>query len=399
MNGLELIVMAMRTITAKPLRTLLTMLGVIIGVCAVVTLVAIGRGTADQIEKQYEGLGANLLVVNLMGNGRATQLDYNELMQLEQLPEFDTIAPTVVKSNTNVKYDRTKESYSLIGTNDRYMSVMKLELEKGQFFSSADNEFRNPVVVLGNEVAKNFFGDLDPVGESLNIDGVVYTVIGKLKAKGSNIGGTSADNAVIVPLQTALRVHKLGNIRTTYIEAPTKEDIATAEQTIKQYLTYKFKSDTGYQVMNQDELMNARKQASSTLNNQLISVASIALFVGGIGIMNIMLVTVSERTREIGLRKSIGAKRRHILMQFLTEATVISALGGLLGLGLGIAASLLWPLINPNQPTKLSLEIGMYALLFSVIVGVLFGMYPAHKASRLKPIDALRFDRFMDQGG
>ncbi|MEF3304985.1 ABC transporter permease [Paenibacillus sp. GYB003] len=392
MNVFELVLMALRTIMSKPMRTLLTMLGVIIGVGSVITLVSIGQGTTAQIEKQYESLGTNLLVVNLLGNGRATQLDYEDLMELELLPEIESIAPTVTKNGSTVKYERTSETYNVIGTNDRYFSLMKTQIEKGRAIVPADVEFRNKVAVLGSEVAQTLFGKTDPVGQDINIDGLVFTVVGQLKAKGSSIGGTSPDSAVIVPLETARRSFKLGQIRTTYLEAPEIDQLSAAQTTISQYLTAKFKTSNGFRIVNQDELMNARKQASSSLTNQLISVALISLLVGGIGIMNIMLVTVSERTREIGIRKSIGAQRRHILMQFLMEATVISGLGGLLGLLLGVAASIAWPYFNPSQPTQLSLEIGLYAFLFSVLVGVIFGLYPANKASRLKPIDALRFD-------
>lgn len=392
MNFLELVIMALRTILSKPMRTLLTMLGVIIGVGSVVTLVSIGQGTAAQIEKQYENLGTNLLVVNLLGNGRATQLDYEDLMELEILPEIESIAPTVTKAGSNVKYERTSETFNVIGTNDRYFSLMKTDIEAGRELVPADVEFRNQVAVLGSEAAKTLFGNVDPIGYDVNIDGLVFTVVGKLKPKGSNIGGTSPDSSVIIPIETARRAFKLGQIRTTYMEAPEISQLSAAQNTITQFLTYKFKSSNGFRISNQDELMNARKEASSSLTNQLISVALISLLVGGIGIMNIMLVTVSERTKEIGIRKSIGAQRRHILMQFLMEAAVISGLGGLLGLLLGIGASLSWPLFNPGQPTELSLEIGIYAFLFSVFVGIIFGLYPANKASRLKPIDALRFD-------
>ncbi|QGQ96730.1 FtsX-like permease family protein [Paenibacillus psychroresistens] len=392
MKIMELVFMAMRTVLANPLRTILTMLGVIIGVGSVVTLVALGNGTSDQIAKQYENLGTNLLVVTANGNGRATQLDYSELMRFEQFPEFKTVAPTMSKPNSNIKYDRTQSTYSLIGTNDRYLEITKSKIAKGRFLSEADLEFRTNVVILGSEVSKKFFGLLDPVGEDVNIDGIVFTVIGLLEPKGSNITGTSVDSAVIVPLETARRQFKLGSIRTTYIEAPTKDDIYKAQTTMTQYLTYKFKSADNFTLTNQDELLTAKTAATDTLTNQLVAVACISLLVGGIGIMNIMLVTVSERTREIGIRKSIGAKRRNILFQFLVEATVISGMGGLIGLLLGIGFSIAWPHLYPAQTTKISLDISIYAFLFSAFVGVVFGLYPANKASKLRPIDALRFD-------
>ncbi|MCZ8517154.1 ABC transporter permease [Paenibacillus filicis] len=392
MRTIELLAMALRTVTGNPMRSFLTMLGVIIGVSSVVTLVAIGRGSSDQIAKQYENMGTNQLVVNAGGTGRATQLDYNELMQLELFPEFQTVAPTISLNGANIKYDRTQDKYNVIGTNDRYLPLMKADLAEGRNIAEADLDFRNPVAILGSEVADKYFGNASPIGEDININGVVFTIVGKLKSKGSNTAGTSIDKAVIVPLVTAQRVFKLGQIRTTYIEASSSDQLAKAQDFVKRYLTNKFKSDTGFTIMNQEELMNARIAATSTMTNQLISVAAISLLVGGIGIMNIMLVTVSERTREIGIRKSIGAKRRNILFQFLVEAVVISGLGGLIGLILGIAASYVWPMLSPGQATKVSWDIGLYSFLFSVFVGMVFGLYPANKASKLRPIDALRTD-------
>jgi putative ABC transport system permease protein len=392
MKIIELIFMALRTVAANPMRTMLTMLGVIIGVGSVVTLVALGNGTSEQIAKQYEDLGTNLLVVSANGRGRGTSLNYDELMKFEGFPEFSTMAPTVSRDNTDIKYDRTTVQYSLIGTNDRYLEIVKAKVANGRFIADADLQFRNNVVVLGSEVSKKFFGLLNPVGEEIKIKGLVFTVIGVLESKGSNLTGTSVDSAVIVPLETARREFQLGFIRTTYIEAPTKEDIYKAQTTMTSYLTYKFKSTSAFTLTNQDELLTQQTAATSTLTNQLVAVACISLLVGGIGIMNIMMVTVSERTREIGIRKSIGAKRRNILFQFLVEATVISGLGGLIGLLAGIGFALAWPHFSPSQTTSISLDISLYAFLFSVLVGIVFGLYPANKASRLRPIDALRFD-------
>lgn len=397
MKFFELIGMALRTVVSSPMRTMLTMLGVIIGVSSVVTLVSYAQGTSSAVEEQISSLGTNLVVVNLLGAGRATQLDYNELMQFEQFPEFNKVAPVVTRANSNVRYDRTTAAYTVIGTNDRYMEMNKAELESGRFLSESDLVYRSNVVVLGSDVAKKYFGFLDPTGEQIKIDGVVFTVIGKLAPKGKNISGTSIDSTVIMPLETARRQYKLGGISSTYIEAASKDDIDTAQATIEQYLKYKFKlttSDTSgyYQVLNQNEMVATQNSVSQQMNYLLIGIACISLVVGGIGIMNIMLVTVSERTREIGIRKSIGAKRRSILSQFLVESAVISGLGGIVGLILAYAISTALPYFVESITTKLEPAVAGGAFLFSVVVGVIFGLYPAYKAARLRPIDALRFD-------
>ncbi|SDC53316.1 putative ABC transport system permease protein [Paenibacillus sp. UNCCL117] len=391
MRAGELIAMALKTVTASWMRTLLTMLGVIIGVASVVTLVSIGRGTTAAIEKQFENLGTNLITVNILGQGRANSLDYEEVMQFEEFPEFNYLAPAVTGGNMNVKYDRTQDTYSVLGTNDRYFSITKTELASGRLMSESDISFRTNVAVLGSTVATELFESANPIDKIINIKGYEFKVIGVLKTKGATMG-MSVDESIIVPITTGQRQLALGNIRTTYIEAKSKEQMALAQTTFSNYLTTKYKSANGFRILNQDSLVESRTAATSSLTSQLVSVACISLLVGGIGIMNIMLVTVTERTREIGIRKSIGAKRRNILAQFLVEAVVISGLGGLLGLILGIGISLAWPYLNKNQLTVISWDISFYAFLFSVAVGIIFGLYPANKASKLRPIDALRTD-------
>ncbi|WP_159887947.1 ABC transporter permease [Paenibacillus puerhi] len=391
MKASELIAMALKTVTASWMRTLLTMLGVIIGVASVVTLVSIGRGTTAAIEKQYENLGTNLITVNILGQGRANSLDYEDVMLFEEFPEFNYLAPAVSAGNVNVKYDRTQDTYTILGTNDRYFSITKTELAKGRLMSESDISFRTNVAVLGSTVATELFESADPIGKTINIKGYEFIVIGVLKTKGATMG-MSVDESIVVPLSTAQRQLALGNIRTTYIEAKSKEQMSLAQTTFSNYLTTTYKSSNGFRILNQDSLVEARTAATSSLTSQLVSVACISLLVGGIGIMNIMLVTVTERTREIGIRKSIGAKRRNILMQFLVEAVVISGLGGLIGLILGVGISLAWPYLNKTQMTVISWDISFYAFLFSVAVGIIFGIYPANKASKLRPIDALRTD-------
>ena len=385
----KLLKMAVTSIWSNKLRSFLTMLGIIIGISSVIVLVGIGQGTKQQVQSQIESLGTNLITINITGY-RHTAFSTSDLSQIKAIPKVKEIAP-VITSNVNVKAGTKSYSTSLVASTAGYSEVRKIYSGSGRFINQMDIDNRFRVAVVGTYVAKELYGTNNVVGQTINIDGVDFQIVGVLQSQGSSMTG-SGDDQVILPLSTAERLVKNTEIRTFYIEAADKDSVNSVMSYLQLFLNKKFNNDTeSYRIFNQSSLLDTVNQSTNSLSLMLGGIAAISLIVGGIGIMNIMLVSVIERTREIGIRKAIGAKRRTILTQFLIESASISLLGGILGVAFGFAlASILKSLFSFNIVISGSIVIG--AVAFSTMVGIIFGIYPANKASKLNPIEALRYE-------
>jgi putative ABC transport system permease protein len=387
MNLLQVVKLALAGIKANKMRSLLTMLGVIIGVAAVIVLVSLGQGATSSVTGRIQGLGSNLVNISMRGNNYS--LDYDEVMAWKERPGIAGIAP-MVSGNVTVKYGNKKYDTSLEGTNSEYEQVRNTKVQSGRFILPIDVSFRQKVVLLGTEVVSQVFGSTNPIGETVKINGVNYKVVGILEEKGST-GMGSSDDRVIIPISTAQRLLNSRGIRSVAVQAATPEDVNTVVAQLDNLLFRKTKNTDAYRVNNQVEMLDTVNQITGTLTLMLGGIAGISLVVGGIGIMNIMLVTVTERTREIGIRKAIGARRKDILRQFLIEAVVVSGSGGILGILLGMGLTYIAGVLMSMQISA-SVNIIGIAFGFSVIVGIVFGLYPANKAAKLHPIEALRFE-------
>lgn len=386
----RLVKAAITSIWANKIRSLLTMLGIIIGITSVILLVGLGQGTSQQIESQIEQLGTNLITVSLTGR-RSVAFTTQDLDTLKTKPGIKEIAPTLTQGNVNIKAGTTTNTTSMEASLPSYSQIRNLKVSDGRFLNQRDVDNRFNVAVVGKTVATEMYRSNNIVGQTLNVNGVNFEVIGVLETQGSSMG-TSGDDKIIVPLSTAMRLLKNTDIRTFYVEAIDKTTVSTAMSYVQLFLNKKFKNDTNsYRIFDQTSLLNTINQTAANMTAMLGGIAAISLVVGGIGIMNIMLVSVIERTREIGIRKAIGAKRFAILMQFLIESAGISCVGGIIGI---LLAYLLGKLITSfiSMPIVISSGVVAEAVGFSMMVGIIFGMYPANKASKLNPIDALRFE-------
>jgi putative ABC transport system permease protein len=365
------------------------MLGIIIGVSSVIILVSISKASSNQISNQIGALGTNLISVNFFGSN-SSNYTLEDAQELSKIVGVKEMAP-VVSSSVTVKKDRTSSNVSLIGTNSAYETVKNTNVTDGRFISDIDDENRNKVVVLGSNTAETLFGIGDPVGQSIQINGTSFKIIGVLKSSGSSLGN-SGDDLVILPLSIAQRVIQDTNIGSVYISANSTSNVDFVKNSIESNLATHFGGKTdGFNVSSQEDLMQTMNSVTNTMTLLLGGIASISLLVGGIGIMNIMLVSVSERTKEIGIRKAIGAKRGDILTQFLIESVVLSTLGGIIGVGIGILLTQVFAVFMGTTVT-FSLSVLLMSFLFSFVIGVVFGVFPAYKASNMRPIQALRFE-------
>ncbi|HEY3314638.1 MAG TPA: ABC transporter permease [Bacillota bacterium] len=392
MNVFESIRVAWNGLVGNKLRSGLTMLGVIIGVTAVIALVSIGQGARQQVTAQIQGLGSNMIMITARGaTGRLYVEDTADL--LKRVPELSTAIPDVSRQYA-VKWGSNNYTTTIEGTAPGYEEIRNHRVVAGRFLIQADIDQRRHVAVIGQTVYTDLFGERNPVGEQILINGSSFTVVGLLEEKGQGLG-QSYDDRVIIPISTAQRL--MGTNRVQMILAQTKQsgDATQAVARITAIYQKKFPTrnpgtDDAINVQSQDQLLTTVNTATQTMTLMLGGIAGVSLVVGGIGIMNIMLVSVTERTREIGIRKAIGAKRRDILTQFLVESMILSLTGGMVGVALGVGVGRLGTLAG--IPSAVSMASIIVAFVFSAAVGLFFGIYPAMQAAALDPIEALRYE-------
>ena len=377
--------LAVRSTLANKMRSFLTMLGIIIGVVSVVMLMSIAESTTSSITDAISSMGSDLLTVMVTDDD--VKLKSDDYIELTQYDAIKGVAPYLTINGT-ARSGSEYVSASGIGVTAEYQEIADLALQAGRGIQPTDLEWRTNVAVIGTEIAEELFESYDVIGKTFQMSNRTFTVVGLLEENGTDFTG-SLDARVLIPLTTAQRISDSASVSTCYVQAASSNDIALAQSMTEAFLYAKTGDEDAYSVLNMSALLDTLDSVMSKVSLMLGGIAAISLLVGGIGIMNIMLVSVAERTREIGIRKAIGARRADIMSQFLIEACTLSILGGLIGLGVSALGLRAFGLIaNLNVRLEWSAAVG--ALLFCVLIGVIFGSYPASKASRMTPIDALQ---------
>lgn len=400
----ESFLMAWASLIANKMRSILTMLGIIIGVAAVIALVSIGNGVKQDIQNSISSLGSNLLMV-MPGAPRtpgvrpsAGSMKSLKVADYEAIAKLDGVKAASPMTNGAyvVIYQNKNWTTSVSGVNANYLDVNNWSMKSGRFLSEKNVQNRERVAVVGKTVVKNLFGDENPVGAEIRVKNIPFRIIGVLNSKGSGAMGNDQDDMVIIPYTTAMeRVEGVDYLRMIYVTGKDENGIDRLQSDIENLLRVRHGiKDTNlddFNIQNMNSIMETMEETTGTLTLFLGAVAAISLVVGGIGIMNIMLVSVTERTREIGVRKALGATYSVIVTQFLIEAVVISLMGGIIGIILGIGSSKLIGMAS-GMSTVISIPTIVMSFAFSMAIGLIFGIYPARKAAKLNPIDALHYE-------
>ena len=401
----ESVRIAINALFANKMRSVLTMLGIIIGVGAVIAMVAVGMGVRQRVTDSIASLGSNMLIIRpgaattggVRGAaGSRTTLKYEDALAIKKkIKDISYISPTVQKSY-QVVYGNQNWNTSVTGVTPEYMSIRDLKVTTGSFITNEDLATRNRVAVIGMTVASNLFGEVNPVGKTIRVNNQPYRIIGVLESKGQSSVGQDQDDVVIVPLTTAMdRLLAVTYVQTINVQVTSQQKMDEVQNNIEALLRQRHHlfgtKENDFQVQNLTSLMSTLSETTTMLTLFLGSIAAISLVVGGIGIMNIMMVSVTERTREIGIRKALGATFRDIMNQFLIESVVIGVIGGVLGIFFGIAAAQAISKFGGFQ-TVITVSPIILSFVFSVGIGLFFGIYPARKAALLDPIEALRYE-------
>ena len=416
MKFIENIRIALRGLSANKLRAALTMLGIMIGVAAVITLLALGDGVTRFVADQFSGLGTNLVFIipeqgepgppgsDTLTESSMTLRDAELLADVNLVPQAEAVAPVLFR-NLDLQFGGNAHSVLARASTPTYAAMNNLEIDRGRDIDEGDYDARSRVIVLGPDTARALFpDDIDPLDQDVRVNGINFRVIGLLAEKGASGIGGSQDDIALIPLTTAQerlfnsRSSTSGEFLVDAVLVQAADDAAIdgviidASEVLRQSHNIAFRDDDDFQILTQGDFIQAFGAVTGVLTLFLGAIAGISLLVGGIGIMNIMLVSVTERTREIGLRKAVGARRRDILGQFLTEAVVLALLGGVLGIVIGLIGAAVINLAVPQLDTSVTLDSVALAVGFSAAVGLFFGIYPASRAAGLHPIEALRFE-------
>jgi putative ABC transport system permease protein len=410
MNFFAAVRSAFRALAANTLRSILTMLGIIIGVAAVITMIAVGRGATDRVQEQMKGLGSNIMLVMpggltaggvRLGASTGQGLSEDDANAIARdVPEVQVAAPSM-RTGAQVIAGNTNWSTSIMGSTNDYLEAREWPLQSGRAFEAAEIQGSAKVAMIGQTVATQLFGEADPLDQVIRVKKVPVTIIGLLGKKGQNSLGQDQDDIVIVPISTYRNriqggnAGKLKRIGSISVKVKEGQSMKIAEENIKDLLRQRMKVQPGgdepFTIRNLTEILQAQEESSKVMTMLLAAVAGISLVIGGIGIMNIMLVSVTERTREIGLRMAVGARGKDILTQFLIEAVTLSLIGGAIGVLIGAIAT--WAVGQfAGWQVSMTLASIFLATGFSAFVGIFFGFYPARKASKLLPIQALRYE-------